>query len=96
MSTEPSQSMPRSNKMPSNLTSKVAGLYMLLGGGLNQCGRCGEAQVLSTAERAGISAEGGTFLSLRIRGPNSLTHGTLIEACPSCRPVLNYFGGKGQ
>lgn len=54
-------------------------------------GKCAEPRALSAALDDGADPAGGTSVATRVGGPRE---GEVVEACPSCKHVLNQFGVK--
>lgn len=57
-------------------------------------GACAEVGCLSKAADAGVNPAGGTSQAVRIRAPGKEAHGSFMDACSSCKALLDYFGVK--
>jgi hypothetical protein len=58
----------------------------------NQHGRCGEAEALSDAMRAGVDPRGGAMAAVEVRAPGNPKHGVPKPPCESCQHVLDQLG----
>lgn len=55
-------------------------------------GYCAEPGCISQALNAGVDPRGGQSAAVRIRAIGHPKHGSIMEACPSCQAVLEFFG----
>lgn len=55
-------------------------------------GACAEVGCLSQAVNAGVNPAGGTSQAVRIRAPEKAAHGSFMDACDSCKALLDFFG----
>ncbi|MBW5425507.1 hypothetical protein GKQ77_28780, partial [Streptomyces sp. BG9H] len=53
-----------------------------------QHGRCGEAEALSDAMKAGVNPRGGVMAAVNVRAEGNAAHGTPKPPCESCADVL--------
>ncbi|MEU5292759.1 DUF6531 domain-containing protein [Streptomyces umbrinus] len=58
----------------------------------NQNGRCGEAEALSDAMKAGVNPRGGVMAAVEVRAEGNPKHGLPKAPCSSCERVLEEFG----
>ncbi|WP_129308873.1 DUF6531 domain-containing protein [Streptomyces sp. L2] len=54
--------------------------------------KCGEAEALSDAMRAGADPRGGVMAAVNVRAPGNPMHGTPKPPCASCQHVLDQLG----
>lgn len=57
-------------------------------------GGCAEVGCLGQALDAGVNPAGGNSHAVKIRAEGKAAHGTFLEACNSCKALLDYFGVK--
>jgi len=57
-------------------------------------GACAEVGCLSKAADAGVNPAGGTSQAVKIRAAGKEAHGSFMDACSSCKALLDYFGVK--
>jgi RHS repeat-associated protein len=57
-----------------------------------QHGKCGEAEALSNAMKAGVDPRGGVMAAVNVRAPGNPAHQRPKEPCSSCKNVLDQFG----
>ncbi|MEU7393415.1 DUF6531 domain-containing protein [Streptomyces albogriseolus] len=58
----------------------------------NQHGRCGEAEALSNAMKAGVDPRGGAMAAVEVRAAGNPRHGMPKAVCSSCQHVLGQLG----
>ncbi|MEU2778986.1 DUF6531 domain-containing protein [Streptomyces sp. NPDC007162] len=54
--------------------------------------KCGEAEALSDAMKAGVDPRGGVSAAVNVRAPGNPMHNTPKPPCASCQHVLNQLG----
>ncbi|MER6527715.1 DUF6531 domain-containing protein [Streptomyces sp. NPDC001508] len=54
--------------------------------------KCGEAEALSDAMKAGVDPRGGTMAAVNVRAEGNPAHGTPKAPCASCQHVLDQLG----
>jgi RHS repeat-associated protein len=57
-----------------------------------QHGKCGEAEALSNAMKAGVDPRGGVMAAVDVRAPGNDNHLKPKPPCPSCKHVLDDLG----
>ncbi|MFJ7771827.1 DUF6531 domain-containing protein [Streptomyces sp. NPDC097107] len=57
-----------------------------------QHGKCGEAEALSYAMKAGVDPRGGTMAAVDVRAPGNPNHHKIKPPCDSCKNVLEQLG----
>ncbi|MEU8744520.1 DUF6531 domain-containing protein [Streptomyces parvulus] len=57
-----------------------------------QHGKCGEAEALSNAMKAGVDPRGGTMAAVDVRAPGNTNHHNRKPPCASCKNVLEQLG----
>jgi RHS repeat-associated protein len=57
-----------------------------------QHGKCGEAEALSNAMKAGVDPRGGTMAAVDVRAPGNPNHHKIKPPCDSCKNVLDQLG----
>ncbi|MFG3100260.1 DUF6531 domain-containing protein [Streptomyces sp. NPDC048182] len=57
-----------------------------------QHGKCGEAEALSKAMKAGVDPRGGVMHAVNVRAPGNEAHKMVKPPCPSCANVLDQLG----
>ncbi|MFF4634397.1 DUF6531 domain-containing protein [Streptomyces olivaceus] len=57
-----------------------------------QHGKCGEAEALSDAMKAGVDPRGGTMAAVDVRAPGNANHHKVKPPCASCENVLEQLG----
>nr|WP_231911239.1 MULTISPECIES: YwqJ-related putative deaminase [Streptomyces] len=70
------------DRVPDHIREQVGGAHS----------KCGEAEALSHAMRAGVDPRGGVMAAVEVRAPGNPVHGQPKPACPSCRHVLEELG----
>ncbi|WP_244206842.1 DUF6531 domain-containing protein [Streptomyces swartbergensis] len=70
------------DRVPDHIKEQVGGAHS----------KCGEAEALSDAMRAGVDPRGGVMAAVEVRAPGNPAHGKPKPACPSCRDVLEQLG----
>ncbi|MET9526274.1 RHS repeat-associated core domain-containing protein [Streptomyces coeruleorubidus] len=70
------------DRVPDHIREQVGGAHS----------KCGEAEALSHAMRAGVDPRGGVMAAVEVRAPGNPAHGQPKPACPSCRHVLEDLG----
>ncbi|MDX3751160.1 DUF6531 domain-containing protein [Streptomyces sp. AK08-02] len=60
-----------------------------------QHGRCGEAEALSNAMKAGVDPRGGVMAAVNVRAVGNPMHGVPKPICDSCQDVLDRLGIRG-
>lgn len=66
------------NDVPADIKERMGG----------QHGRCGEAEALSDAMKAGVNPQGGVMAAVNVRAEGNAVHGTPKGPCESCADVL--------
>ncbi|MEV8319063.1 DUF6531 domain-containing protein [Streptomyces sp. NPDC059900] len=61
----------------------------------NQHGKCGEAEALSNAKKAGVDPRGGVMAAVNVRASGNAAHQTPKPICDSCKHVLDELGVRG-
>ncbi|MGV9282663.1 DUF6531 domain-containing protein, partial [Streptomyces sp. NPDC003730] len=70
------------DRVPSHIREQVGGAHS----------KCGEAEALSKALKAGVDPRGGVMAAVNVRAAGNPVHGTPKPACPSCQHVLGEMG----
>lgn len=70
------------DRVPEHIRAEVGGAHS----------KCGEAEALSDAMKAGVDPRGGTMAAVNVRAEGNPVHGTPKAPCPSCAHVLDQLG----
>ncbi|MFI1020752.1 DUF6531 domain-containing protein [Streptomyces olivaceus] len=70
------------DRVPDRIRKEVGGAHS----------KCGEAEALSRAMRAGVDPQGGVMAAVNVRAAGNPAHGTPKAACASCQHVLGQLG----
>ncbi|MFE1259563.1 DUF6531 domain-containing protein [Streptomyces albogriseolus] len=70
------------DRVPEHIKAEVGGAHS----------KCGEAEALSDAMKAGVDPRGGTMAAVNVRAEGNPVHGTPKAPCPSCAHVLDQLG----
>ncbi|WP_399888139.1 DUF6531 domain-containing protein [Streptomyces sp. BBFR51] len=70
------------DRVPDHIKAEVRGAHS----------KCGEAEALSKAMRAGVDPGGGVMAAVNVRAAGNPVHGTPKAACKSCQDVLDQLG----
>jgi RHS repeat-associated protein len=70
------------DRVPDHIKEEVRGAHS----------KCGEAEALSKAMRAGVDPRGGVMAAVNVRAAGNPVHGTPKAACSSCQHVLDQLG----
>ncbi|MGY0069159.1 DUF6531 domain-containing protein [Streptomyces sp. QTS137] len=70
------------DRVPDHIKAEVGGAHS----------KCGEAEALSEAIKAGVEPRGGVMAAVEVRAVGNPAHGKPKPACPSCSHVLEQLG----
>ncbi len=70
------------DRVPDHVRAEVGGAHS----------KCGEAEALSDAMKAGVDPRGGVMAAVNVRAEGNPAHGTPKPPCPSCKHVLEELG----